>query len=78
MTAAMGLLSVMNQYQTVRPLLAPMAERGVAKVAISVTTLDRDLARSMEPRASSPDRRLDAIRQLSEAGIPTTVLVAPL
>jgi DNA repair photolyase len=59
-------------------ILAPMAARGLAKVAVSVTTLDRSLARSMEPRAPSPDRRLDAIRQLSEAGIPVTVLVAPV
>ena len=59
-------------------LLAPMAEKGLAKVALSVTTLDRKLARTMEPRASSPDRRLEAIRQLAEAGIPTSVMVAPI
>lgn len=59
-------------------LLAPMAERGLAKVAVSVTTLDRDLARKMEPRASSPERRLEAIQRLSQAGIPTTVMVAPI
>ena len=59
-------------------LLAPMAAKGLARVALSVTTLDRRLARSMEPRASTPERRLEAIRQLSEAGIPTTVMVAPI
>ncbi len=59
-------------------LLSSMAERGLAKVALSVTTLDRDLARSMEPRASTPARRLDAIRQLTEAGVPATVMVAPI
>ncbi len=59
-------------------ILASMADRGLAKVALSVTTLDRDLARSMEPRAATPARRLDAIRQLSEAGIPTSVMVAPI
>ena len=59
-------------------LLAPMAEKGLARVALSVTTLDRRLARSMEPRASTPERRLEAIRQLSEAGVPTTVMVAPI
>lgn len=59
-------------------LLAPMAAQGLAKVAISVTTLDAKLARSMEPRAASPTRRLDTIRLLSEAGIPVTVLVAPI
>jgi len=59
-------------------LLAPMAERGLAKVAISVTTLDARLARTMEPRAATPQRRLDTIRRLSEAGIPVSVLVAPI
>lgn len=59
-------------------ILSSMAERGLAKVAISVTTLDRKMARSMEPRASTPSRRLEAIRGLSEAVIPTGVLVAPV
>jgi DNA repair photolyase len=59
-------------------LLGPMAEKGLAKVAISITTLDRDLARKMEPRAATPEKRLDAIRQLVKAGIPVTVLVAPV
>jgi DNA repair photolyase len=59
-------------------LLAPMAERGLAKVAISVTTLDARLARTMEPRAATPQRRLNTIRRLSEAGIPVSVLVAPI
>ncbi len=59
-------------------ILAPMAAQGLAKVAISVTTLDRQVARAMEPRAATPSRRLDAVRQLSEAGIPVTVMVAPV
>ena len=59
-------------------ILGPMAEKGLAKVALSVTTLDRKLARSMEPRASTPERRIEAIRQLTSAGIPTTVMVAPI
>ena len=59
-------------------LLAPMARDGLVKVALSVTTLDRVIARKMEPRASTPARRLDAIRALSEAGIPVSVMVAPL
>lgn len=59
-------------------ILADMAARGLAKVGLSVTTLDRDLARTMEPRAATPGRRLEAIRALSEAGIPTSVLVAPI
>ena len=59
-------------------ILAPMAARGLAKVAISVTTLDRRVARAMEPRAATPAKRLDAIRQLTDAGIPVTVMVAPV
>src|ERR1700733_1751293 len=59
-------------------ILARMAERKLAKVALSVTTLDAKLARSMEPRASTPPRRLDALRQLAAAGIPTSTLVAPV
>ncbi|MGP2491398.1 PA0069 family radical SAM protein [Mesorhizobium sp. PUT5] len=59
-------------------ILARMAERGLAKVALSVTTIDRMLARTMEPRASTPAKRLEAIRQLSEAGIPASVMVAPI
>jgi DNA repair photolyase len=59
-------------------ILAPMAAKGLAKVAISVTTLDRKIARAMEPRAATPVRRLDTIRQLSEAGIPVGVMVAPI
>jgi DNA repair photolyase len=59
-------------------ILARMAERGLARVALSVTTLDRHVARVMEPRAATPAKRLDAIRRLSEAGIPITALVAPI
>ena len=59
-------------------LLAPMAAKGLVKVALSITTLDTDLARKMEPRASSPQRRLEAMAQLSAAGIPVTVMVAPV
>jgi DNA repair photolyase len=59
-------------------LLAPMARKGLAKVAISVTTLDRGLARTMEPRAASPDRRLETISQLAAAGVPVAVLTAPI
>jgi DNA repair photolyase len=59
-------------------LLAPMAAKGLARVYISVGTLDHELARIMEPRANSPTRRIDAIRQLSEAGIPVGVFASPL
>ncbi|MBM3568059.1 MAG: PA0069 family radical SAM protein [Alphaproteobacteria bacterium] len=59
-------------------LLAAMAKKRLAKVYLSVTTLDRALARRMEPRASTPERRLDAIAALAEAGIPTGIMTAPL
>lgn len=59
-------------------ILAPMAAKGLAKVALSVTTLDPKLARTMEPRAAAPMKRIETIRKLSEAGIPVTVLVAPI
>ena len=59
-------------------ILSRMAARRLAKVALSVTTLDPKLARVMEPRAATPARRLDALRQLTEAGIPTSVMVAPV
>ena len=59
-------------------ILSRMASRRLAKVALSVTTLDPKLARVMEPRAATPARRLDALRQLTEAGIPTSVMVAPV
>jgi DNA repair photolyase len=59
-------------------ILARMASRGLVKVAMSVTTLDRTVARKMEPRAATPQRRLDAIRALSEAGVPVGVMTAPI
>ncbi len=59
-------------------ILSRMAERGLAKVALSVTTLDRKLARAMEPRAATPTRRLEAIRGLAQAGVPVGVMTAPL
>ncbi len=59
-------------------LLAPMAEKGLVKVFVSVTTLDRDLARKMEPRAPTPARRLEAIERLAAAGVPVGVLAAPI
>jgi len=59
-------------------LIAPMAAQGLAKVAVSVTTLDPLLARTMEPRAPTPARRIEAIGRLAQAGITVTVLMAPL
>ncbi len=59
-------------------ILAPMAAKGLVSVAISVTTLDRRIARLMEPRAATPQRRIETIKTLSDAGIPATVLVSPI
>ncbi len=59
-------------------VLGPMGREKLARAAVSVTTLDRRLARSMEPRAATPERRLDAIRQLTEAGVGTVVMFAPV
>jgi DNA repair photolyase len=59
-------------------ILARMADKQLAKVAVSITTLDPKLARTMEPRAASPAKRLETVRRLTEAGIPVTVLVAPI
>jgi DNA repair photolyase len=59
-------------------ILKSMAERGLVKVALSVTTLDRKLARAMEPRASTPDKRLETLARLVDAGIPAAVMVAPV
>ena len=59
-------------------ILAPMAARGLAQVFLSVTTLDPELARHMEPRASAPRRRIETIKALSDAGIPVGVMTAPM
>ena len=59
-------------------ILARMAKRNLVRVGISVTTMDAKLARVMEPRAPTPPRRLDALKALAEAGVPTTVMVAPV
>jgi DNA repair photolyase len=59
-------------------LLARMAQRGGAHVAISIPFLDEDDARKIEPWASAPQTRLETIRRLAEAGVPTSVAVAPL
>lgn len=58
-------------------LLAEAAALGLTRVAISITTLDRKLARSMEPRAATPEKRIEAVRQLSAAGVPVSVMFAP-
>jgi DNA repair photolyase len=59
-------------------ILKDMAAKNLVRVGLSVTTLDRKLARTMEPRAATPPRRLEAIQALSEAGIRTSIMVAPI
>jgi DNA repair photolyase len=59
-------------------LLAEMAAHGLARVGISVTTLDANLSRKMEPRVAAPKRRLQVIERLARAGIPVRVMVAPV
>lgn len=59
-------------------ILSAMAREHLTQVQISITTLDKDLARIMEPRAASPQRRLQTVRLLADAGIPVTVLIAPV
>ena len=59
-------------------ILGAMVARGLVKASVSVTTLDRQLARRMEPRAATPERRLDALAGLAKAGIPAAVMVAPV
>ncbi|WP_156635420.1 PA0069 family radical SAM protein [Methylobacterium sp. Leaf123] len=73
-----GIVTKSNLILRDRDLLAEMAAQNLVKVAISVTTLDPDLARRMEPRAPHPRKRLEAIRVLSEAGVPVMAIVAPI
>lgn len=59
-------------------LIAPMAEKQLCRVGVSITTLDPKLARRMEPRAATPRKRFQAVQRLSDAGIPVTVMAAPI
>ncbi|MGH6782939.1 MAG: radical SAM protein, partial [Sphingomonadaceae bacterium] len=59
-------------------LLAPMAAKGLVAVALSITSLTPAIARTLEPRAPRPERRLEAVRKLREAGVPTFVSIAPV
>jgi DNA repair photolyase len=59
-------------------ILAPMASRGLVTVGVSLTTMDARLSRQLEPRAPAPRRRLEMIRRLASAGIPTRAMIAPV
>lgn len=74
-------VSLVTKSQLVRrdlDLLGPLADQDLTSVCVSITTLDRTLARTMEPRASTPERRLETVAALAAAGVPVTVLIAPV
>ncbi len=74
-------VSIITKSQLIRrdlDLLSDMAGRRLVTVGVSITSLDRELARRMEPRAASPPRRLAVLEALNQAGVPTTVMTAPL
>lgn len=73
-----GLITKSSLIERDIDLIASMAEKQLAVVAITITTLDHKLSRILEPRAASPTRRLETIRRLSNAGIPVGVSVAPI
>lgn len=73
-----GLITKSSLIERDIDLIAPMAEQGQACAAITLTTLDPQIARTLEPRAAAPARRLRTIRTLTEAGIPVSVSVAPI
>ena len=72
-----GLVTKSSGVERDLDLIAPMAERKLAAVSVTITTLDADLARRLEPRAAAPHRRLRVLRTLSEHGVPTAVSLAP-
>src|SRR5687767_11891749 len=59
-------------------LLVPMAQKNLVRVYLSVTTLDREIARTLEPRAAAPQRRVETIRALADAGVSVGVMAAPM
>jgi DNA repair photolyase len=73
-----GLITKSSLIERDIDLIAPMAARGQACAAITLTTLDPEISRTLEPRAAAPARRLRTIRTLTEAGIPVSVSVAPI
>uniref|UniRef100_UPI00403F4ADC PA0069 family radical SAM protein n=1 Tax=Massilia sp. METH4 TaxID=3123041 RepID=UPI00403F4ADC len=73
-----GLITKSSLIERDIDILAPMAEKRLAAASITLTTLDPKIARTLEPRAAAPERRLRTIRTLAEAGIPVGVSVAPI
>ena len=73
-----GLITKSSLIERDIDILAPMAARRLAAASITITTLDPKIARTLEPRAAAPARRLRAIRTLTDAGIPVGVSIAPI
>jgi DNA repair photolyase len=73
-----GILTKSALIQRDLDILAPMAAKNLVRAGVSITTLDRKLARTMEPRAATPARRLETIKALKNAGVPVTVMSAPV
>jgi DNA repair photolyase len=73
-----GLITKSSLIERDIDLLSDMAKNQLAVAAITITTLDHSISRTLEPRAASPTRRLETIRRLTQAGIPTSVSVAPI
>ncbi len=73
-----GILTKSALIQRDLDILGPMAAKGLARAGVSITTLDRSLSRVMEPRAAAPAKRLETIRALKKAGVPVTVMSAPI
>lgn len=73
-----GLITKSSLIERDLDLLAPLAHEGLARASVTITTLDHDVSRQLEPRAASPARRLRTIRTLAEAGVPVSVNVSPV
>jgi len=72
-----GLVTKSSGVERDLDLIVPMAQKGLAAVYVTITTLDAELARRLEPRAAAPHRRLRVLRTLAEAGVPCGVSLAP-
>ena len=73
-----GILTKSALIQRDLDILGPMAAKGLVKCGVSITTMDRDMARIMEPRAATPQKRIETIRALKSAGVPVFVMSAPI
>ena len=73
-----GLITKSSLIERDLDLLAPLAEHRLTRASITLTTLDHDLSRKLEPRAASPTRRLRTVRTLADAGVPVSVNVSPV